>query len=78
MSLRDPFTASPAQAERNRRVGLLSAYVDGQAVNEPHALRARVRIAALHPPCRPFPSVEDVDAAIAATAPAPTEETDRP
>lgn len=70
---RDPFTATPAQAARNAHAAKVSAYIELEAVSDAHARRARVRLACLHPPTRALPTLEDVDAVLAATAP-PAEE----
>jgi hypothetical protein len=76
MTTHRPYPETPEAAARNARTARLSAYIDRHTVNADHARRARVRVAALHPPCKPFPDPEHVDAAIAATAPpAPQEPT---
>lgn len=61
-------------AERNERVARLLAYIDGRAVTEAHAYRTRVRVAGLHPPTGPFPTLEAVDQALADTAPTTEEQ----
>lgn len=57
-------------SDRNTRVARLLAYIDQHTGPGDHGYRAKVRVASLHPPTGPFPTVEAVDQAIADTAPA--------
>lgn len=61
-----------ATSHGRRLTGLLT-YIDTKALGEAHARRARVRVAARFPPTGRFPSREDVDQALADTAPTPEE-----